>query len=374
MGAKGSHSLVHSARRPDPWTCCATFGKAIIEHQALVQGQGYIRNSVLTNPRIAVAGKNHTEGNVCSRNRKSVVGRLCTARLPIGVRDIAWFQKMTMHKPGFRLASIGAGSGVEQPFVEFDFRRLRKRWVDAHFLPQFQRWDASRREASGCTRRGGSPWLPTGGGAGTGGSRWSCETQWRSGYPSRWGRRRRAKPSWRRSSRGSQGRAGLDFQDGAAFRAEAVDLCAAVGGGELLGSLPVVEVAAHERSADRLGGAALLDDDRIELKAAVNWEDLVAVLDAEQPLHRQRSRNRRRSAPVPWSEYRPEGTTKPRRPPGLSSAWTASRKSLYRLRSADPWWRKGWAGSPRAVARRRARRHRVWSSWFSWPRETAKRS
>ena len=32
------------------------------------------------------------------------------------------------------------------------------------------------------------------------------------------------------------------------------------------------------------GGAALLDDDRIELVASMNRENLVPILDAEQPL------------------------------------------------------------------------------------------
>ena len=57
-----------------------------------------------------------------------------------------------------------------------------------------------------------------------------------------------------------------------------------VKGGEVLGALPVVEVAAHEDGTDRFGGLALLDDDGVELEPTVDWEDLIAVLDTEQPL------------------------------------------------------------------------------------------
>ena len=75
----------------------------------------------------------------------------------------------------------------------------------------------------------------------------------------------------------------LDFEQCAALRAELPDLRHGVRRGELLGALPVVGIAAHEGCADRLGSAALFDDDGIELVAPVNREDLLAVLDAEQP-------------------------------------------------------------------------------------------
>ncbi|HPL67670.1 MAG TPA: hypothetical protein PLG94_14155, partial [Smithellaceae bacterium] len=77
---------------------------------------------------------------------------------------------------------------------------------------------------------------------------------------------------------------GLDFEDRQGPGAEARDLGAAVRGGEGLGVFPIIELPAHEGRADRLGGAALPDDHGIELEATVDLEDLVAVLEAEEPL------------------------------------------------------------------------------------------
>ena len=75
----------------------------------------------------------------------------------------------------------------------------------------------------------------------------------------------------------------LDLKEGAALGAELPDLRARVGRGELLGALPVVGIAAHEDGAERFGRLAFFDDDRIEFESAIDREDLVAVLDAEQP-------------------------------------------------------------------------------------------
>ena len=62
------------------------------------------------------------------------------------------------------------------------------------------------------------------------------------------------------------------------------DLFTAVKGGEVLGALPNVEVAAHEDGTYRFGGLALLDDDGVEFEPTVDGEDLISVLNTEQPL------------------------------------------------------------------------------------------
>ena len=77
---------------------------------------------------------------------------------------------------------------------------------------------------------------------------------------------------------------GLDLQDRPAVRAEPLDLFARVGRRDVLGALPVLQLAAHERRVDRLGFPALLDDDRVELVAPVYRKYPVPILDAEQPL------------------------------------------------------------------------------------------
>ena len=76
----------------------------------------------------------------------------------------------------------------------------------------------------------------------------------------------------------------LDFQNRPALGAEPRHLAGGVGRGQCLGAFPVVQAAAHEGGADGRRGAALLHDHRIELVAAVNWKQALAVLEAEQPL------------------------------------------------------------------------------------------
>ncbi|GBE47242.1 hypothetical protein BMS3Bbin12_00397 [bacterium BMS3Bbin12] len=76
----------------------------------------------------------------------------------------------------------------------------------------------------------------------------------------------------------------LDLEDGLGARAEALDALAGVGRRQGFGVLPVLELAAHEGGADGRGLAALLDDDGVEFEGAVDIEDLLPVLEAEEPL------------------------------------------------------------------------------------------
>ena len=77
---------------------------------------------------------------------------------------------------------------------------------------------------------------------------------------------------------------GLDLQEGLGAGAEALDPLVGVGRRQRFGVLPVLEFAAHEGGVDDRGLAALLDDDGVELVGAVDVEDLLPVLEAEDPL------------------------------------------------------------------------------------------
>ena len=188
-----------------------------------------------------------------------------------------------MEVAGFGSAAFGAGGGVEQPGFEFDCRRLRAGWIDTQFGPQILDGTPVAEQpaavfvgavALGLPLRAGreqtrvARHVKLGGVADAPAAGAVVAEQHRVGVD---------------LLQYLQVAAGLDFEDGAALGTEALHLCARVGGDQAVGVLPVVEAAAHERGADRLGGSALLHDDRIELVAPVNWKNLVAVFDAEQP-------------------------------------------------------------------------------------------
>src|SRR5450759_82422 len=77
---------------------------------------------------------------------------------------------------------------------------------------------------------------------------------------------------------------GLDLQNGLRPRAEALDLRPGVGRAQILGALPVLELAPHERSPDGGCRTAFLDDDGVKLVGPVNFEDRVSVFESEEPL------------------------------------------------------------------------------------------
>ena len=133
----------------------------------------------------------------------------------------------------------------------------------------------------------------------------------------------------------------LDFKNGPAPGTEPFDLRLGIRRRQFLGALRVVQISPHERRADGFRGAALLHDDRVELVTSVNREDLVAVLDTEQPfptaaLEKQPSQRARpvvgvqpggndESKPAAASQQRVCGFQPPwlRRPhPGRPGVWT----------------------------------------------------
>ena len=173
----------------------------------------------------------------CGRHRRASAGvRARTGPLPPAVRVRRWHRTTTPQ--------------ARRPPVQIESNRRRSR-------PRVPRWGASRRAASDCTRRAGSPWPPIAGGAERGPSRSSCGTPWRNGCPTRRGHRRRAERRCHKSSRGFPGPAQTGFQGWHGSWAEPLDLLSGVGRGEVLGALPIVQLAAHEGGADRFGSATL---------------------------------------------------------------------------------------------------------------------
>ena len=188
-----------------------------------------------------------------------------------------------MEEAGFGGAAAGAGGGVEQPAGKLHLRRLRAGGIDAQLRPQFlDRAPAAEQPAAvlvGAVALG----LPLRAGREQARVAGHVELSGVADAPAAG------------AVVAEQHRVGvnllqylqvalrLDFEDGAAARAEARYLRARVAGGQLLGALPIVQVAAHERGADRAGLASFFHDHGIELVAPVNRKDFVAVFDAEQP-------------------------------------------------------------------------------------------
>ena len=238
----------------------------------------------LPNPRIGVSGEDDARGNLRPGDREAVVGWLGAAQAPVGAGDIAGLQEVAVHEARLGLATFGAGGRVEQPVFEIDLRGLGVGRIDAERLPELLDGAPVTEQPSAVLIGAVTLRLPARSG----------REKARVVRHVKLGRVADA-PSIGAVIAKEHGvgvdlledlqiTVRLDLEDGPAPGAESLDLRAGVGGDEFVGSLPVVQIAAHEGGADFVGGAALLDDDGVELEATVNREDLVAVLDPEQPL------------------------------------------------------------------------------------------
>ena len=190
---------------------------------------------------------------------------------------------MPVHEPRLGVPAFRTGGRVEQPLFELDLRRHGPRRIDAHLLPQFLDGPPVAQEPAAVLVGPVALRLPPRAGREEMRVVRHVELGGVTDAP--------AVGSLVADQHGVgvdllqdlQVALRLDLENRAALRTELLDLRQGVGRGEVAGALPVVQVAAHEGGADRGGGAAFLDDDGVELVAAVDREDLVTILDAEQP-------------------------------------------------------------------------------------------
>ena len=256
----------------------------LADHAAFVEGQGDVADGVFGEPGVGLSGKNDAGREGGAGDGEAVVRGRGAAQAPAGAGDVAGLEQVAVDETGLGGAAGGAGGGVEQPAGELHLRRLRAGGIDAELTPQFGDGAPVAEQPAAVLVGAVALGLPLRAGREQAGVAGHVELSGVADAPT-------ARPVVT-----EQHRVGvdffkdvevalrLDFEDGAAARAEAGDPGARVAGGELLGALPIVEVAAHERGANRLGRASLLHDHGVELEAPIYRKNAVAVLDPEQPL------------------------------------------------------------------------------------------